>query len=356
MEIITFKDLLNKCEFMNHINLRKKKIIYIDMDNVIVDFNSAFKHYDEAYLNRFDNKGEIEGIFANMEPMKNAISSVEFLANYFDIYIISKAPWENPSAWSDKLNWVKKYLPKVGYEKLILTHNMQLNIGDYLIVEGYLNDVYGFFGEKMLFGKEKKFIDWIQVVRYICEKENISFINYEYEKRDKIMFYIGGMHGTILSNTYFNIHYEFNTIPLEYLDYDRTDPTSARKTIDSIISDALKYHNEVILIGNSLGGYWANFFSERYNLACILINPALNPKVSLQKYNLDKLTLKKFKNSTFSNKNKVALLGKNDVIVDNNFNAEKLKGIEKIVWTDDEHRLKEYSTLITLIKDKIISI
>ena len=28
----------------------------------------------------------------------------------YDVYILSSAPWKNPSAWSDKLEWVKKYL------------------------------------------------------------------------------------------------------------------------------------------------------------------------------------------------------------------------------------------------------
>ncbi|NCG08090.1 MAG: 2-C-methyl-D-erythritol 4-phosphate cytidylyltransferase, partial [Verrucomicrobia bacterium] len=51
----------------------------------------------------------------------------------FDSYILSTAPWGNPTAWSDKLEWVKKHLGEVAKKRLILSHNKQLNKGDYLI-------------------------------------------------------------------------------------------------------------------------------------------------------------------------------------------------------------------------------
>ena len=55
------------------------------------------------------------------------------LKDKYDIYILSTAPWDNPSAWSDKLEWVKRYLGEVCYKRLILSHHKNLNAGDYLI-------------------------------------------------------------------------------------------------------------------------------------------------------------------------------------------------------------------------------
>lgn len=36
-----------------------------------------------------------------------------------------------------------------------------------------------------------------------------------------------------------------------------------------------------IIIGNSLGGFWANFFSLRYGVPALLINPVVSPSTSL---------------------------------------------------------------------------
>ncbi len=108
------------------------KILYIDMDNVLVDFPSAFPKLDSRTLNDFKNDlDEVPGIFSLMKPMPFAIRSVEFLSVHFDIYILSTAPWNNPSAWTDKLLWIKEFLPQVAYKRLILSHNKHLNVGDY---------------------------------------------------------------------------------------------------------------------------------------------------------------------------------------------------------------------------------
>jgi len=58
-----------------------------------------------------------------MEPMPLAIESVKKLAQEYDLYVLSTAPWKNPSAWSDKLEWIP----------LIISHHKNLNKGDYLI-------------------------------------------------------------------------------------------------------------------------------------------------------------------------------------------------------------------------------
>jgi len=67
----------------------------------------------ERHEGRLD---EVPGIFSLMTPIKDAIQSVEKLSKVYDTYLLSTAPWENPSAWSDKLIWVKKYLGEVAYK------------------------------------------------------------------------------------------------------------------------------------------------------------------------------------------------------------------------------------------------
>ncbi len=150
------------------------KTLYIDMDNVLVDFQSAFPKISKEIHEKYKNdKDDIPGIFALMKPMHGAIESMEFLSKHFDIYILSTAPWKNPSAWSDKLLWIKKYLPEIAYKRLILTHHKNLNIGDYLIDDRLTKGVDKFEGEHIYFGEEGKFKSWEEVVGYLSEKERL---------------------------------------------------------------------------------------------------------------------------------------------------------------------------------------
>ena len=131
-----------------------KKILYIDMDNVVVDFASAFDKVDPVLLEKYKNDpDEIPGIFSLMDPMPGAIESVELLNKQYDIYFLSTAPWNNPSAWSDKLLWIQKYFPKIGCKKLILSHNKHLNMGDYLIDDRLANGAAQFKGTHLHFGQ-----------------------------------------------------------------------------------------------------------------------------------------------------------------------------------------------------------
>ncbi len=143
-----------------------KKILYIDLDNVLVNFPSAFSKLDKSVLDVYENKDDIPGIFALMEPVDGAISAFEELSRVFDAYILSTSPWNNPSAWSDKLEWVKKHLGQVAYKRLILTHHKNLNRGDYLIDDRTKNGAAEFAGEFIHFGSEA-FPNWESVLNYL---------------------------------------------------------------------------------------------------------------------------------------------------------------------------------------------
>lgn len=143
------------------------KVLYIDMDNVLVDFQSGIDALDEEI--RVEYKGcydEIPGIFSKMKPKIGAIEAIRALKEKYDVYILSTAPWNNPSAWSDKLNWVKQYLGETCYKRLILSHHKNLNKGDYLIDDRENNGAGQFEGELILFGSDK-FSDWDKVQKYL---------------------------------------------------------------------------------------------------------------------------------------------------------------------------------------------
>lgn len=151
-----------------------KKIIYIDMDNVLVDFKSGIARLDEPTLQSYAGRlDEVPGIFSQMTPYPGAIESVHQLSAKFELYILSTAPWLNPTAWIDKVKWVHQYFGKeessIFYKRLIISHHKNLNSGDYLIDDREKNGAKEFGGEWIHFGSEQ-FPDWNTVTQYLLKK------------------------------------------------------------------------------------------------------------------------------------------------------------------------------------------
>ena len=140
------------------------------MDSVLVDFQSGIDSITEEERQSFkDDLDDVPGIFSKMQPVKGAIEAYEELTRHFDVYILSTAPWNNPSAWTDKLLWVKKYLGDLAYKRLILSHNKHLNDGDFLIDDRTANGAGDFKGEHVKFLSEE-FQNWDDVLNYLIPK------------------------------------------------------------------------------------------------------------------------------------------------------------------------------------------
>ncbi len=146
----------------------KKKILHIDMDNVLVDFKAGLAKVHPEILEKYkDDKDEIPGVFALMPPKPGAVEAFHELSGLFDTYILSTAPWENPTAWTEKLLWVKNYLGKPAYKRLTISHNKHLAIGDYLIDDRPNNGAEHFQGEWLHFGENGIYKNWEDVLVYL---------------------------------------------------------------------------------------------------------------------------------------------------------------------------------------------
>lgn len=61
-------------------------------------------------------------------------------------------------------------------------------------------------------------------------------------------------------------------------------PDLAIKTLEELIES---YHDDVKLIGSSLGGYYTMFLAQKYHLQAVLINPSIHPHITLNSTSRD---------------------------------------------------------------------
>ena len=158
-----------------------KEIIFIDMDGVLVDFNSGVEKIDPKIKALYEDDGtgkhhykNIPGMFSFMDPMPGAIAAVKALhaSNRFDLYILSCAPWNNPSSWTDKLLWVKKHLDSdrpdgIFYKRIVLSHHKNLCAqNNAWLIDDRIAHGSEQFGEHFIHFGSERFPDWNAVLKH----------------------------------------------------------------------------------------------------------------------------------------------------------------------------------------------
>lgn len=69
-------------------HIMKQKILYLDMDNVLVDFPSGIARLSPDIVEQYQDKlDEVPGIFALMNPLEGAVQAFCYLCELFDTYI-----------------------------------------------------------------------------------------------------------------------------------------------------------------------------------------------------------------------------------------------------------------------------
>ena len=143
---------------------KQKEILYVDMDGVLVDFNSGVGKSNPVLLSFYEGRyDDIPHIFSLMDPMPGAIEALKALQEKYDVFILTTAPWKNETALQDKKDWLIKYIGDSIKKKVIFSHRKNLLIGDYLIDD---REVPGFQGKQFLFGS-KEYPDWDSIMKVL---------------------------------------------------------------------------------------------------------------------------------------------------------------------------------------------
>jgi len=100
------------------------------MDDVIADFyKAAADSLGRVQESRMYDKH----FFLNLEPVPGAKAAVhELLKMGFDIWILSQPLANLPESYIEKVEWIQRHFPQLT-NKIILTQDKGLNVGDYLI-------------------------------------------------------------------------------------------------------------------------------------------------------------------------------------------------------------------------------
>lgn len=160
-----------------------KKILYIDLDGVVADFDRAI----EEHVGRLglsyetpEERGKLvdkicedhPNFFEDLEPINGAVDAVIKLFEIYDVYFLSSPMWWIPNSYSGKRLWIEKHFGDIATKRLILTHRKDLNIGDYLVDDRLKNGVVDFKGIHIHFGTEM-FPNWDFTYKYLAHVANI---------------------------------------------------------------------------------------------------------------------------------------------------------------------------------------
>lgn len=99
--------------------------VFIDMDGVIVDFESHMKSLKLTG----DEVKRMPGAYLQMPPIYGAVDAVRSVIGMgYEVWIATKPPTGIAYAYADKAAWVMKHLPELK-RRIIVTHDKGL-LGD----------------------------------------------------------------------------------------------------------------------------------------------------------------------------------------------------------------------------------
>lgn len=146
------------------------KIIYIDMDDTLCDYQTM---HDAARALQPDipYPQSQAGFFLNLPPYENAIETASWLFEQpeFLVLLLTAPSVHNPLCYTEKRLWVERHFGLEHCHRLIISAHKGLSRGDFLIDDkksGFGQE--DFQGELIHYGSDQ-FPNWASVKAYFVE-------------------------------------------------------------------------------------------------------------------------------------------------------------------------------------------
>lgn len=145
--------------------------VYVDMDHTFCDFESHRKVWSQWGLTDIEKRipWSMPGFFSTLLPMKGAL---EFWAEFnpvVDLYFLTRPSFQNRHCYTEKTEWVFRYLGEEGVKKLIISPRKDIFIGDVLIDDSTNCGQQTFAGEWWQFGSSAC-KDWNSATQLLRQK------------------------------------------------------------------------------------------------------------------------------------------------------------------------------------------
>ena len=142
-----------------------------------------------------------------------------------------------------------------------------------------------------------------------------------------------------------------------------SSPDAAVKQLETIIAQAP--HEQWLLMGSSLGGYFSTYLSEKYQVKAVLINPAVKPFELMQDYLGEQLNpytqekyhvaekhiveLKDLEQENISKNNYLVMVQTGDEVLDYQQAVEKYRHCQLVIEQGGDHSFIDYEKALPSI-------
>lgn len=158
---------LTREEVFGRYGVRLRKKLYVDMDDTICDYSSLWQIYIQKFPEVAYPQSKF-GFFSRLKPIPGALESLKRLEAHYDIYILTRPSIKNIHSYSEKAEWVEKYLGEDYLERLILCPDKSLVKGDFLVDDWDHNGQAEFEGKFLKF-KTDRWPNWEVVENYLMK-------------------------------------------------------------------------------------------------------------------------------------------------------------------------------------------
>lgn len=162
-------------------------------------------------------------------------------------------------------------------------------------------------------------------------------------------FYFHGFSSSGHSRTAELLREAYPTSTVVCPSYNTKNAYDAISSLTIEVVNNAKNNNFIVLVGTSLGGFFANYFSNRLKIPAVLINPCLDPVNLLQKHNpehdVDCNSFSKYYLNDRLDVPKTVVLGREDDVIPYNTFLDRLSNYHVFIKENMGHRVSNISEI-----------